>query len=551
MCQKNQLKQKIFIKVNYLKKIDRYLNTIKYLKPKQIFFRIFYYFYKKPFFIPHKSININSEFRLKRFETKTNSILQDRKIKVFNNTYNLFVENFWNQKINKLELYELHYFDYLNSKDISISESKELIRKWIEDNQSFKGVGWESYTVSLRLVNWIKFLVNNNISDKNISNSILQQALYLKNKKEYHLLGNHLFANLKALIFAFKYMSFKGSNKILKYTIIELKQEIDGQILDDGTHIEQSPMYHNLFLFDLLDLYNLFSSSESSNEISLIYLEEKILDLLKVSDLLRHPDGKVPCFNDSAIENSLNFEELLNYSSNLGIKYNSASKSTNILKKGGFATMKKSNKFLIFKIGNIACNYQPGHTHADIASFELSLDGERFFLNTGISTYEEGQIRDYQRSSFSKNTLTVDRKNSSDIWKSFRVGQRISKANFESIKDDEFRLSYDGFKNFIHSINHKRAISLTNQYLEIKDEVDSAIKNVEINLHLSGDAVIHTIDSNYLRIKFKDKFYDLKSEGNIELRTGEYGIGFNMIRRNHKASIKMNSNKHTLRLLFK
>ena len=224
MCQKNQLKQKIFIKVNYLKKIDRYLNTIKYLKPIQIFFRIFYYFYKKPFFIPHKSININSGFRLKRFETNTNSILLDRKIKVFNNTYNLFVENFWNQKINKLELYELHYFDYLNSKDISISESKELIRKWIEDNQSFKGIGWEPYTVSLRLVNWIKFLVNNNISDKNISNSILQQASYLKNKKEYHLLGNHLFANLKALIFAFKYMSFKGSNKILKHTIIELNK---------------------------------------------------------------------------------------------------------------------------------------------------------------------------------------------------------------------------------------------------------------------------------------------------------------------------------------
>ena len=139
-------------------------------------------------------------------------------------------------------------------------------------------------------------------------------------------------------------------------------------------------------------------------------MEEKILDLLKVSDLLRHPDGKVPCFNDSAIENSLNFEELLNYSSNLGIEYNSTLKSTNILKEGGFATMNKSNKFLIFKIGKIACNYQPGHTHADIASFELSLDGERFFLNTGISTYEEGQIRDYQRSSFSKNTLTVDRK---------------------------------------------------------------------------------------------------------------------------------------------
>ena len=54
---------------------------------------------------------INSDFKFTRFKIKTNSILLDGKIKVFTNTYNLFVDNFWNQKINKLELYELHYFD--------------------------------------------------------------------------------------------------------------------------------------------------------------------------------------------------------------------------------------------------------------------------------------------------------------------------------------------------------------------------------------------------------------------------------------------------------
>ena len=112
-------------------------------------------------------------------------------------------------------------------------------------------------------------------------------------------------------------------------------------------------------------------------------------------------------------------------------------------------------------------------------------------------------------------------------------------------------MSYNGFKSFTNSVNHKRAIRLTNQCLEIKDEVDSVKENVEINLHLSEYADIQIINSKYLRIKFKDKLYDLKSEGNIELKTAENGIGFNMIRKNFKASIKMDSNKHILRFFFK
>ena len=40
----------------------------------------------------------------------------------------------------------------------------------------------------------------------------------------------------------------------------------------------------------------------------------------------------------------------------------------------------------------------PGHSHAETLSFEASFKGERFIVNSGISSYEKNKKRIYQRS---------------------------------------------------------------------------------------------------------------------------------------------------------
>ena len=71
---------------------------------------------------------------------------------------------------------------------------------------------------------------------------------------EYHLLGNHLFENFKALCFAGLYFKSKESGKWFNKGLRGLKEQVKEQILQDGGHFELSPMYHCIILEGMLDL---------------------------------------------------------------------------------------------------------------------------------------------------------------------------------------------------------------------------------------------------------------------------------------------------------
>ena len=55
-------------------------------------------------------------------------------------------------------MYNLHYFDYINSSNARTEISRSLIHDWIDNNPVGKGPGWEPYPISLRIVNWINGL---------------------------------------------------------------------------------------------------------------------------------------------------------------------------------------------------------------------------------------------------------------------------------------------------------------------------------------------------------------------------------------------------------
>ena len=59
----------------------------------------------------------------------------------------------------KLWRYNLHYFDYLHWDAYSIEGKGDLIDSWIDSNPVGSVDAWEPYTVSLRVVNWIKYFL--------------------------------------------------------------------------------------------------------------------------------------------------------------------------------------------------------------------------------------------------------------------------------------------------------------------------------------------------------------------------------------------------------
>ena len=77
----------------------------------------------------------------------------------------------------------------------------------------------------------------------------------------------------------------------------------------------------------------------------------------------------------------------------------------------------------------IGPDYIPGHAHADTLSFELSLSGQRIFVNSGISEYGLSEERLRQRQTKAHNTVSVNDLSSSQVWSGFRVAKRASLKN--------------------------------------------------------------------------------------------------------------------------
>ena len=67
--------------------------------------------------------------------------------------------------VSKLWRYNLHYFDYILDPCRSESDIRTLISDWIAQNPPGTADAWEPYTVSMRIVNWVKFVLTRSAGD--------------------------------------------------------------------------------------------------------------------------------------------------------------------------------------------------------------------------------------------------------------------------------------------------------------------------------------------------------------------------------------------------
>ena len=520
--------------------IKRYFNTIKFLKFSQIFYRIKKYFIKTKVIKKNLPIKKNIVFSFLEIYWR-DEVINGSSFTFLNINKKVITKNDWNNKnFTKLWLYNLHYFDFLNSKNhkIFIERNKKIIYKWIDDNDPFEGVGWEPYPSSLRIVNWIRWLILLKISDEKIEKSLALQIRWLNKNLEYDLLGNHLMANAKALVFGgFFFKNLEAENWKNKGIRI-LNEQLKEQILNDGGHFERSPMYHCIILEDLLDLNNLISSnkfiSEANLEKNLKFYSRKMLVWI---EKISHPDGKIPFFNDATfgITSEISFLREYYYKMNKNLKLKE--KKSDRLKNSGFRTLKNSSIFCICDVGSIKPDYMPGHSHAETLSFEASFKGERFIVNSGISSYEKNKKRIYERSTKTHSTIEIDNKNSSDIWSGFRVGNRakiINKGHSEN-GNKFIYAEHDGYKNLTGSPTHLRLWILNNDNLEILDQIKGkGIHKICLRFYLHPECKVKDISKNSLLVsrnasnkKYFQVFIQWEYPFNLSIKNTFWNNGFN------------------------
>src|SRR5262249_17544908 len=145
-------------------------------------------------------------------------------------------------QIEKLWRYNLLYFDDLNAFDAQqrINIQRELMKRWVRENPPVRGTGWDPYPLSLRIVNWVKWALAGHAVDADWQHSLAVQASWLSRRLEHHLLGNHLFANAKAMVFAGLYFEGPQAQRWEQCGVRILRGELVEQILNDGGHFERS-----------------------------------------------------------------------------------------------------------------------------------------------------------------------------------------------------------------------------------------------------------------------------------------------------------------------
>lgn len=414
----------------------------------------------------------------------------------------------------KLWLYNLHYLNDvgLNSGQLSLTSLEQLIIRWIEGNPPNKGVGWESYPISIRIVNILKFLSSNRMGSPPdvVMNSLAIQAGCLMSRLEYHILANHLLANAKALVFAGILLEGKDVIAWREKGLEILDQQLIEQFKQDGGHYELSPMYHAILIWDVCDLICL---AQSSNSKALLCRVDNWLAIVEAGIIwmqaMVHPDREISFFNDSAFSIGPTLDQLETYANNLGIVICEPQRETEefwshkLLQDTGFVCVFDGSlkHKAILDIGQIGCSYQPGHAHADTLSFELSLFGQRLFVNSGTSTYEDNSLRHYQRGTAAHNTVQVDEKNSSEVWSGFRVASRARPGPIEISSSPEC-LVVNGYYTSYFSVLRGPKVSRKWQFLpasvRIEDSINGNFKHAVARLHCSPDVCVESVNGQLL-----------------------------------------------------
>jgi uncharacterized heparinase superfamily protein len=440
----------------------------------------------------------------------------------------------WNDAhADKLWLYNLHYFNELNAagRERRSAWHEQLVARWVAENPPAFGAGWEPYPLSLRIVNWIKWACSGYALPGAAAHSLAVQARYLGRRLEYHLLGNHLLANAKALVFAGAFFEGEEPEQWLDTGLGILERELAEQVLADGGHFERSPMYHSIVLEDLLDL--LAIGRVFPSVVSRDCADSWSRTAGAMSGWLAamcHPDGDISFFNDAAFGIALTPAQLRACAGALGLEAGPPPGEGLLrLDASGYMRLQRGPLSLIFDAAPVGPDYIPGHAHADTLSFELSWNAQRILTNSGTSLYGAGAQRARERSTAAHNTVAIDGENSSEVWDAFRVARRARPFGREAGRSGaalRVAASHDGYRRLKGAPVHRRAIETGERALRVSDTIsgrgfhraagyfhfhpDVRLEERAIggwSIHLPQGAVLHMTGEDGLRLEREEGTY--------------------------------------------
>lgn len=322
----------------------------------------------------------------------------------------------------------------------------EQINSWIDNvdikNPEFKDCS-RTIEMGLRCINWIKTLeifekdykFDENLKNKIYSSLKEQCDILIEIYDDFRILSNWgVLQNCGLIAFSF-YFNLTDTD-YFKIPLERLEHQCKIQILPDGIHWEQSPMYQNEVLNCLLETAVHFKRNnieipsfikETIKKIGMSNIAMKkpnhhqpmqgdsddtdLRDIItRCAAVLEDGELKFGGFSEIDFESIWELDEksLKNYSK---IQTEEPKNFSAALKESGNFylrdSFKENGNYLWFSCGPIGS----GHGHAELLHFDLTYNGENFFIDSGRYTYVEGEPKRIElKNCCSHNTTIIDNK---------------------------------------------------------------------------------------------------------------------------------------------
>lgn len=479
---------------------SRVFHTIRHLLPVQI--------YGRPLFALRRMLSSSGNpGRLSQLaaELKTRLLLQPPEkleLRFLNRPHQFkpaemqWLTGHFSERPEKLWIYNLNYFAWLHDGQTETYSPLNLflILDWIEKNNSPRAETWEPYPLSRRITEWVRWCREHPALDEDaedcIVSSITLQCQRLRNDLEYHIQANHLLENLKALFVATVFLAeyeegvTPESEPLIEFCIDELVEQIRLQIMQDGGHFERSPMYHVEMLHaieavraanrKLLELDGISQNLSRKIARMAMLCGDRIPLMRDWLAVMTHPDGKIALFNDSALKTGINRDwKTMNY----------------LLEHSGFFIRRTPDCYFVLSCGEPSPAFQPGHSHCDILSYELSLNGERCIIDTGCGSYQDTDIRYECRRTEAHNLPMIEHAEQSDIWGTFRIGRR-ARVTHRSYDSEHGMLVVEFIDQY--GQHYRREVIFSQQQIKIRDRLTQRrVTGTFISLiHLAPTALV-------------------------------------------------------------
>ncbi len=381
---------------------------------------------------------------------------------------------------------------------------------WIDDNPFMYTVNWKcAMDVAFRAVNWL-FALNmisryDGFDDKfatKVTRSLWQHGFFIRNNLEKVIpySNNHYASNIVGLLYIgalFKHTS-KGRSWF-RFALKEYYKEVLTQILPSGVHYERSVSYHRLMteLFSY-PIYMLKRMGENVSQ----NVDERIKKMYKYVATYTKPNGYAPLIADNddgrfvpLLRRDLRQHNYLNGPNSVenvivavGLKplFCMLNSETRLYSDAGVAIVRMGDSYLFINNGGYSKFPHDNqsligtHTHNDLLSFELSLDGKDIIIDPGTYLYTSSKTdRNAFRSTAKHNTVMVDDEEQNGMVETFYLKRNVHSERLREIKD-----GFEGeYVTIEGRMSHRRQFILSTEKLTINDYITKSGSNHEAKLY--------------------------------------------------------------------